>query len=84
MSSNARWRWHPRRLLAGARTRVLLAFVVLLALSTVASTLALRQILLARAGERVEQALVQEYGEFKALARRGVDPSTGEPFGDDV
>jgi two-component system OmpR family sensor kinase len=84
LSSNARWRWHPRRLLAGARTRVLLAFVVLLALSTVASTIALRQILLARAGERVEQALVQEVGEFRALARRGVDPSTGEPFGDDV
>jgi two-component system, OmpR family, sensor kinase len=76
--------WDPRRLLAGARTRVLLAFVVLLALSTVASTLALRQILLARAGERVEQALVQEVAEFRALADRGVDPSTGEPFGNDI
>ena len=31
----------PRRALAGARTRVLLAFVVLLALSTLVSTLAL-------------------------------------------
>lgn len=54
----------PRRALAGARTRVLLAFVVLLALSTLASTLALRQILLARAGERVEEALIQEVEEF--------------------
>jgi signal transduction histidine kinase len=75
---------HPRRLLAGARTRVLLAFVVLLALSTVASTLALRQILLARAGERVEDALVQEVDEFRRLVRLGEDPRTGEPFGTDI
>jgi len=74
----------PRRLLAGARTRVLLAFVVLLALSTVASTLALRQILLARTGERVERALVQEVDEFRALVRDGNNPLTGEPFGEDV
>jgi two-component system OmpR family sensor kinase len=69
---------------AGARTRVLLAFVVLLALSTVASTFALRQILLARAGERVEQALVQEVDEFRQLVRHGVNPRTGEPFGGDI
>jgi two-component system OmpR family sensor kinase len=77
-------RLDPRRLVAGARTRVLLAFVVLLALSTLASTLALRQILLARTGERVEQALVQEVAEFRRLVQRGVDPRTGEPFGSDV
>jgi signal transduction histidine kinase len=77
-------RWDPRRLLAGARTRVLLAFVVLLALSTIASTIALRQILLARTGERVEQALVQEVDEFEVLAERGRNPLSGEPFGNDV
>jgi two-component system, OmpR family, sensor kinase len=77
-------RLEPRRLLAGARTRVLLAFVVLLALSTVASTFALRQILLARAGERVEQALVQEVDEFRQLVRHGINPRTGEPFGGNV
>ncbi len=74
----------PRRLLSGARTGVLLAFVVLLALSTVASTLALRQILLARAGERVEEALVQEVEEFAALSNDGRNPLTGEPFGGDI
>jgi signal transduction histidine kinase len=79
-----RHRLDPRRLVAGARTRVLLAFVVLLALSTVASTFALRQILLARAGERVEQALVQEVDEFRQLVRHGVNPRTGERFGGDV
>jgi two-component system OmpR family sensor kinase len=79
-----RRRFGPRRLLAGARTRVLLAFVVLLALSTFASTVALRQILLARAGERVEDALVQEVREFRRLVQQGRDPRTGRPFGDDV
>jgi signal transduction histidine kinase len=84
LSPDPRRRLDPRRLVAGARTRVLLAFVVLLALSTVASTLALRQILLARTGERVEQALVQEVDEFRKLVRDGRDPRTGEPFGSDV
>lgn len=70
--------------MAGARTRVLLAYVALLALSTIASTLALRQILLARAGDRVEGALVQEVDEFRKLVRDGRNPLTGEPFGGDV
>jgi signal transduction histidine kinase len=69
---------------AGARTRVLLAFVILLALSTLASTLALRQILLARASERVDQALVQEVNEFRELVQDGRNPETGERFGADV
>jgi signal transduction histidine kinase len=63
---------------------VLLAFVVLLALSTLASTLALRQILLARASERVDQALVQEVEEFRELVEDGRNPATGERFGSDV
>ena len=63
---------------------MLLAFVVLLALSTLASTLALRQLLLARAGERVEDALVQEVREFRQLVERGRNPLTGEPFGGDI
>jgi two-component system OmpR family sensor kinase len=84
LSPDPRGRLDPRRLVAGARTRVLLAFVVLLALSTLASTLALRQILLARAGERVEQALAQEVDEFRALVRDGRNPLTGKPFGGDV
>jgi two-component system OmpR family sensor kinase len=84
LSPDPRGRLDPRRLLAGARTRVLLAFVVLLAASTFASTFALRQILFARAGERVEQALVQEVDEFRRLVRSGRNPLTGEPFGGDV
>jgi two-component system, OmpR family, sensor kinase len=84
MSPGPHRRLDPRRLVAGARTRVLLAFVLLLALSTVASTLALRQILLARTGERVDDALVQEVDEFRRLVADGRDPNTGEPFGNDI
>ena len=72
------------RLFSGARTRVLASFVLLLALSNVAGLVALRQILLARTGERVDDALVQETGEFRRLAREGRDPRTGRPFGDRV
>jgi hypothetical protein len=70
------------RLLGSARTRILLSFLVLLALSTLVSTLALRQILLGRVGERVEQALVQEVNEFRTLAGIGRDPRTSRDFTD--
>ena len=78
-----RWR-SPRRLLRGARTRILAAFIVLLAMSTLASAIALREILKARAGERVERSLEQEVEEFRKLARSGRNPLTGAPFGGDV
>ncbi len=74
----------PRQLLRGARTRILAAFVVLLAASTLASAIALREILQARAGERVERSLEQEVKEFRRLASEGRNPLTGEPFGGDV
>lgn len=74
----------PRHLLRGARTRILLAFIVLLAASTLASAIALREILQARAAERVERSLEQEVEEFRTLARRGRNPLTGRPFGGDV
>ncbi|MCP9491421.1 MAG: HAMP domain-containing histidine kinase [Solirubrobacteraceae bacterium MAG38_C4-C5] len=71
-------------LLVGARTRVLAAFLILLASSTVVSTLALRQLLLARVNERVDASLLQEVQEFQILASRGRDPQTAEPFGTDI
>jgi two-component system OmpR family sensor kinase len=72
-----------QRLLAGARTRVLLAFVVLLAFSTALSVLAIRELLLVRTGDRVDAALTQEVDEFRTLVR-GSDPETGEPFRGDL
>jgi two-component system OmpR family sensor kinase len=72
------------RLFASARARILASFLVLLLFSTIVSVVALREVLLARAGERVDDALVQETEEFRRLAALGRDPRTGEPFGNDV
>ena len=81
----AQLRWAAaRRLLRGARTRILAALIVLLAASALASAVALREILQARAADRVERSLEQEVEEFRKLAREGRNPLTGEPFGGDV
>jgi len=71
-----------RSLLRGARARILAAFIVLLTASTLVSTIALREILQARASERVEESLEQEVGEFRVLASQGNNPLTGDPFDD--
>jgi len=84
VSRRARLPHLPHKLLRGARTRILAAFIVLLALSTLVSTIALRKILEARAGERVERSLEQEVGEFRVLARAGRNPLTGERLRGDV
>jgi two-component system, OmpR family, sensor kinase len=68
-------------LLRGARTRILAAFLILLAFSTLLSVLAIRQLLLVRVSDRVDAALTQELEEFRTLVG-GNDPETGEPFGD--
>jgi two-component system, OmpR family, sensor kinase len=74
----------PPRLPASARTRILASYVVLLLFSSVVGFVALRQVLVARAGERVDDALVQETREFRRLAADGRDPRTGKPFGNRV
>ena len=70
-------------MLGEARTRILVCYLALMSLSTLVSVLAVRQILLANLKEQVEQSLQQEVEEFRQL-RNGNDPSTGEPFGDDI
>jgi two-component system, OmpR family, sensor kinase len=66
-------------MLRGARTRILAAFIILLAFSTLLSVLAIRQLLIVRTADRVDAALTQEVDEFRTLVR-GNDPATGEPF----
>jgi two-component system, OmpR family, sensor kinase len=73
-----------RNILGSARVRILASYLVLLLFSTLVGGIALRSVLLARAGERVDDALVQETEEFGTLARSGRNPLTGRPFGDDV
>jgi two-component system OmpR family sensor kinase len=65
--------------LRGARTRILAAFVTLLAFSTVLSVLAIRQLLLVRTADRVDAALTQEIDEFRTIVR-GRNPADGTPF----
>jgi signal transduction histidine kinase len=66
-------------LLRGARTRILAAFIVLLAFSTLLSVLAIRQLLLVRTADRVDAALTQEVDEFNTLVQ-GNNPADGTPF----
>jgi two-component system, OmpR family, sensor kinase len=68
------------RLAGGLRTRLLVSYIVLLLIATLASVIAARQVLLVRLDDRVEQDLEQEVEEFSELATVGVDPETGRPF----
>jgi two-component system OmpR family sensor kinase len=73
-----------RGFLSGARTRILASYVVLLLFSSGLGLLLLHEVLVARTGERVDDALTQETEEFRRLVRLGRDPRTGDPFGNDV
>ena len=56
-------------LLAGMRTRVLVSFLVLLLLSTAASVLVLRAVLLSRIGDEAQEALTAQVDRFRELAQ---------------
>ena len=73
-----------RRISGSLRSRLLLSYIVLLAIASFASVLAVRQVLLVRLDDRVADDLQQEVQEFEALAAEGVDPESGRPFGNDV
>jgi two-component system, OmpR family, sensor kinase len=63
-----------------ARTRILIAYVVLLALAAVLAVLGFRQFLLVRLEDQVDNALRQEVLELDQLLTNGRDPATGRPF----
>ena len=69
--------------LASARTRVLAAFVILLALSTGVSLLLEREILRSQLSSEIDREMAQEVREFRRLVA-GNDPRTGKPFGADL
>ena len=62
------------------RTRVLLSFLVLLLISTAASVLVLRQVLLSRIGDQVQSSLTSKVDAFDRLSSSPTDPRTGNPF----
>jgi two-component system OmpR family sensor kinase len=63
-----------------ARTRILASYVILLAASALISTFAIRQILLIRLDDRIQDAGQQEVAELERLLAVGKDPETGRPF----
>jgi two-component system, OmpR family, sensor kinase len=65
-------------LLGGVRTRVLVSFLALLIVSTAASVLVLRQVLLSRIGDQVETELTQQVDSLGSFAEAG--QQDGSPF----
>jgi two-component system OmpR family sensor kinase len=63
-----------------ARTKIFASVVVLLAISAVASTFVIRQLLLIRLNDRLRDAGQQEVLELDRLLAVGRDPVTGQPF----
>src|SRR5688500_12584822 len=51
--------------------------------STVVSVIAIYEVLVVRADDRLDASLQQEIEEFRALAQ-GIDPNSGDAFGDDL
>jgi two-component system OmpR family sensor kinase len=68
-----------RSLLGGVRTRVLVSFLALLVVSTAASVLVLREVLLSRIGDQVVRELTQEVDALQDLSEAG-QPPTGRRF----
>jgi two-component system, OmpR family, sensor kinase len=63
-----------------ARSRILIAYVVLLAVAAALGILGFRQALLIRLDDEVDDALRQEVTELDRLLTEGTDPATGKPF----
>jgi signal transduction histidine kinase len=63
-----------------ARSRILIAYVVLLALAAVLAVLGFRQFLLSQLEGEVDDAMRQEVLELDQLLTHGRDPETGRPF----
>lgn len=76
--SKSRWSF-----LGQARTRILVWYVVLMFVSTIASILTIRQTLFGRLEKRIADSLTQETEEFQRLTG-GRNPDTGKPFQGDI
>jgi two-component system, OmpR family, sensor kinase len=63
-----------------ARSRILIAYVVLLAIAATLGILGFRQALLIRLDDEVDDAMRQEVLELERLQQEGIDPRTGRAF----
>ena len=61
-----------------------MSFLVLLVVSTAASLLVLREVLLSRIGTEVQERLTEQVDSLRLLAENGTDPESGELLGDDL
>jgi two-component system, OmpR family, sensor kinase len=68
------------RAVRSVRTRILAAYVILIALSAAIALLGVRSLLHSQLEERVQEALEQEIREFDQLVTVGIDPRTGNRF----
>jgi two-component system, OmpR family, sensor kinase len=68
------------RAVRSVRTRILAAYVVLIALSAAVAIVGVRSLLLSQLEQRVQESLEQEIREFDQLVTDGVDPRTGKQF----
>jgi signal transduction histidine kinase len=73
----------PIRFPRSARTRILAWYVLLLAGSAVATNVAVYRLLTSQHDAEVEESLQQETEEMRALVD-GLNPATGQPFGEDI
>lgn len=65
------------------RSRILTWLIGLICLATAGSILAARQILLLQIYDSIDSSLAQEIEEFQRLLN-GLNPSTGQPFGEEM
>jgi signal transduction histidine kinase len=63
-----------------ARSRILIAYILLLALAAALGLLSFRHVLNVRVDARVDEALEQEILELDRLVTEGRDPTTRKPF----
>lgn len=75
--------WALSKVFFSIRSRILIGYVMLMALFAVVPIVAIRQVLFERLEARIEKSLVQEIEEFRRLVN-GRNPNTAKPFGDDV
>jgi signal transduction histidine kinase len=72
------WGWFGAA--RSARSRILILYVVLLAVAAVLALLAFRHVLNVRLASQVDESLQQEILELDRLVTEGRDPATSEPF----
>ncbi len=63
---------------------MLVSFLALLVVSTAASLLVLREVLLSRIGDEVQQTLTSQVNALRGLTEAGIDPDTGREFEGDL